>query len=119
VSPSARFAASRVEPAQQFQVASQLHRQGRLAEAEHLYGAILEAAPEHFGALYCLATLCARAGRLTEALPLFRRAIDADARSVDAHLNLGGYSSPSIVLPTPSSVTRRPSASNLITLRRA
>jgi len=90
VSPSARFAASHVEPARQFQVASQLHRQGRLAEAEQLYGAILEAAPEHFGALYCVATLRARAGRLTEALPLFRRAVDADARSVDAHLNLGG-----------------------------
>jgi tetratricopeptide (TPR) repeat protein len=90
VSPNARFAASRVEPAQQFQLASQLHRQGRLAEAEQLYGAILNAAPEHFGALYCLATLCARAGRLTEALPLFRRAVDANTRSVDAHLNLGG-----------------------------
>ena len=90
VSPSARFAASRVEPTQQFQLASQRHRHGRLAEAEQLYRAILEVAPAHFGALYCLATLCARAGRLTEALPLFRRAVDADARSVDAHLNLGG-----------------------------
>jgi tetratricopeptide (TPR) repeat protein len=90
VSQNARVAASRVEPAQRFQVASQLHRQGRLAEAEQLYGAILEAAPEHFGALYCLAALRARAGRLSEALPLFRRAVDADARVVDAHLNLGG-----------------------------
>jgi thioredoxin-like negative regulator of GroEL len=60
VSQNARVAASRVEPAQRFQVASQLHRQGRLAEAEQLYGAILEAAPEHFGALYCLAALRAR-----------------------------------------------------------
>jgi tetratricopeptide (TPR) repeat protein len=90
VSPRASTRENRVDPAQQFQTASQLHRQGRLAEAEQLYGQILKIAPAHFGALYHLATLCARAGRLSEALPLFRRAVDADARSVHAHLNLGG-----------------------------
>jgi tetratricopeptide (TPR) repeat protein len=90
VSPSAPSAASRVDLAERFQAASRLHRQGRLAEAEQLYGAILMVAPGHFGALYCLATLRVGAGKFSEALPLFRRAVDADARSVDAHLNLGG-----------------------------
>jgi tetratricopeptide (TPR) repeat protein len=90
VSPSAPTAESRVDPAQQFQAASQLHRQGRLAEAEQLYREILEVAPSHFDALYRLGTLRARAGRLSEALPLFRRAVEADARSLEAHLNLGG-----------------------------
>jgi tetratricopeptide (TPR) repeat protein len=90
MSPSAPTAETRVDPTRQFQAASRLHRQGCLAEAERVYGEILKVAPTHFGALYRLATLRARAGRLSEALPLFRRAADADARSVDAHLNLGG-----------------------------
>jgi tetratricopeptide (TPR) repeat protein len=90
MSPSASTTENRIDPVQQFHTASQLHRQGRLAEAEQLYGQILKVAPAHFGALYRLATLRARAGRLSEALPLLRRAVDADARSIRAHLDLGG-----------------------------
>ena len=53
------------------------HRDGRLAEAEAAYRVILDAAPDHDGALHNLGVVLAQGGRPTEAVALFDRAIGA------------------------------------------
>jgi protein O-GlcNAc transferase len=63
------------------QHAFSLHRQGRLAEAESAYGALLARQPSHFDALHLLGTLRMQQGRPGEALHLAQRAsrLRADA----------------------------------------
>ncbi|HYC63283.1 MAG TPA: tetratricopeptide repeat protein, partial [Reyranellaceae bacterium] len=51
-----------------FQQAMTLHRQGRLAEAEPLYRAILAREPRHFGANHLLGLLRFGQGDLAAAL---------------------------------------------------
>jgi tetratricopeptide (TPR) repeat protein len=72
---------------QTFAAAVAAHRQGRSAEAERLYRAVLAAEPDHFGARFCLGLICL--GRnADEAVGLFRAAF-AGANSADAHNRLG------------------------------
>jgi len=66
-----------------------LHRQGRLAEAEPVYRAVLAARPGDFGALHLLGLLRAMAGDPAGAAPLLRRAIEVDPRHGFVHSNLG------------------------------
>ncbi|WP_458097457.1 tetratricopeptide repeat protein [Roseomonas sp. WA12] len=66
-----------------------MHRAGRLAEAEPIYRAVLEAEPGHFGALHLLGLLRAMAGDPAGAVPFLRRAIAADPRHGFVHSNLG------------------------------
>src|SRR3974390_2856417 len=60
----------------------QLHRQGRLAEAERLYTAVLSQHPNQFDALHLLGLLRHQQNRPTEAVQLIERALDGNPRSV-------------------------------------
>jgi tetratricopeptide (TPR) repeat protein len=72
-----------------FRAAKRLDREGHWRDAEERYRSILALAPNHLGALDRLGALCARAGKLDDALALLRRAVDADANSVAMRLRLG------------------------------
>src|SRR5262249_37426514 len=49
-------------PAQALEAAIALHRQGRLAEAETVYRAVLRLTPRHFGCLHYLGMACSQQG---------------------------------------------------------
>jgi protein O-GlcNAc transferase len=74
---------------QAFDLALQLHKAGRLHEAENLYRQILAREPAHFGALRLLGVLANQAGHRDIAVDLLRRAIVLDPNSPDAHSDLG------------------------------
>jgi tetratricopeptide (TPR) repeat protein len=65
------------------------HQQGRPAEAEAAYRAILTAAPGQGDALNLLGVLCLQTGRPAEALTHLTAAVDADADAADFHDNRG------------------------------
>jgi tetratricopeptide (TPR) repeat protein len=69
--------------------AAALHRQGRLAEAEHIYSAIVACMPDHFDALHLLGVLRQEQSRPAEALSLIAAALRLNARSAEAHANYG------------------------------
>ncbi len=73
----------------QFKQALSLHAAGRVAEAERLYGAILDGDPHHAGALHHLGLVRAGQRRNEEALALIGRALAEDPGSATAHYNLG------------------------------
>jgi tetratricopeptide (TPR) repeat protein len=79
----------RVDTAQAFAAAVQLHRQDKLVEAVEAYSAILANEPNHFGALYALGALRTREGRLDEAVGLIGAAVRADNTCAEAHHDLG------------------------------
>jgi protein O-GlcNAc transferase len=72
----------------EFQQAVGLHKQGRLAEAEPLYRAVLARDPAHFGATHLLGLLHFGKGELPAAAELIGRAIDLDPEVADPHSNL-------------------------------
>ncbi len=76
-------------PAHAFETAAGLQRQGRLAEAEQIYEALLELDRHHAGALANLALIRAAGGRLGEAASLLRHAIFRHPRDAAAHNGLG------------------------------
>ncbi|MDE2182734.1 MAG: sulfotransferase [Alphaproteobacteria bacterium] len=59
---------------QAFARAVSAHRDGKLAEAEAIYQALLQNSPEHVGCLHGLALIFSQTDRLDEALALFGRA---------------------------------------------
>jgi tetratricopeptide (TPR) repeat protein len=65
------------------------HGQGRLAEAEQVYRAILAIDPDHVGSLHYLGGIRTRQGRLDEAIALIGRAIALAPDSAEAHNDLG------------------------------
>ena len=71
-----------------FAEAVRLHQAGDAA-AEDLYRKVLEAEPNHVGALSNLGVLASRAGNLDEAAKLYKTALAADPNLADAHFNLG------------------------------
>jgi tetratricopeptide (TPR) repeat protein len=73
--------------AQALQDAVNLHRQGRLREAEKLYARVLKAAPENFDALHLFGLAKAQAGQMGEAFRLMSAALKINARAPDAWLN--------------------------------
>ena len=77
------------DPARAFAQASMFHRHGRISEAEALYQAILEAEPDHFGALHRLGLVRAQQGRPAEAARLIGKAVELNPKSAEAHNNLG------------------------------
>jgi tetratricopeptide (TPR) repeat protein len=79
----------RLHVEQAFQVASGLHNEGRLAEADKLYQFILVVMPAHYGSLFRLGTLRAQANQVSDAIRLFSRAIAAKPDSVEALGGLG------------------------------
>jgi tetratricopeptide (TPR) repeat protein len=72
-----------------FQAAMRLDRDGHWRDAEQHYRSVLAFAPNHLGALDRLGALCARTGKLEDALALLRRAVEADANGIDVRLRLG------------------------------
>jgi len=75
---------------QHYETAKALHRQGRLAEAEPHYRAVLQAEPGHFDAMEWLGALCAQTGRLEEAIGWLREAVARNSGSARLHSNLAG-----------------------------
>lgn len=63
------------------------HHAGRLAEAEHIYRAVLEVVPDQFDALHLLGVLRAQAGHPGEAASLLARAVVVQPAAADAHAN--------------------------------
>jgi tetratricopeptide (TPR) repeat protein len=72
-----------------FQIASGLHNEGRLPEADRLYQFILAVMPSHYDSLFRLGTLRARAKQMDDAAHLFGRAVVAKPDSADAFGGLG------------------------------
>jgi predicted TPR repeat methyltransferase len=70
-----------------FKEAADLHRGGRLAEAERLYLRLLGAAPGHYDTLQMLGFLRYEQGRLPEALSLLGAAVKVNSGSAAAHMN--------------------------------
>jgi tetratricopeptide (TPR) repeat protein len=69
--------------------AFELHRAGRLAEAESLYRQLLAQTPRRPEAWHLLGTLCLQAGRAAEAVPLIRRAIELAPAQAEFYNHLG------------------------------
>ena len=69
-------------------IASQ--RAGRFSEAERAYQAVLQSEPNHSLALEYLGVLALHVGNPQAALPLLRRAIEADPSRATTHFNCGG-----------------------------
>ncbi len=69
--------------------ALELHKAGRLAEAERLYAAILAVRPDHFDALHLLGLIKLAQGQLAEALRLIGAAMKARAPTPQVWLNYG------------------------------
>jgi tetratricopeptide (TPR) repeat protein len=72
-----------------FQIASGLHNDGRLCEADNLYQFILAVMPAHYDSLFRLGTLRARANQMESAVRLLVRAAAAKPGSADALGALG------------------------------
>ena len=64
-----------------------LHNQGRLREADKLYGRVLKAAPDNFDALHLSGLAKAQAGQMGEAFRLIGAALKVNDRSPDAFIN--------------------------------
>ncbi len=80
---------SRPQPRHDIGHAAALHQQGRLAEAERAYGAILAANPAHADAQHLLGVLRHQQGRNVEALLLLSSALKAAPKSADVLSNYG------------------------------
>lgn len=63
--------------------------QGRFAEAEDLYRAVLQEQPNHIDALHLLGVVRMERGQFAEAVDSISRAIAVDAAVMDFHFNLG------------------------------
>ncbi len=72
-----------------FQQGLALHRQGRLAEAERIFGEILQQQPNHFAAVHMLGEIALRAQRLERALELLEKAITLKPDYADAYSDRG------------------------------
>lgn len=66
-----------------------LHQQGRLAEAEGMYRAVLGALPDQFDALQLLGAIKVQQGQFAEGAGLISRALRINPGSPRAQLNLG------------------------------
>lgn len=74
---------------QQVAAARQLHMQGRIADAEHAYRAVLARDPRHFEATHLLGVAALQTGRLPLAVETLERAVGIDPTAAKAHNNLG------------------------------
>lgn len=76
-----------IEEAMAFAV--ELHRQGRLIDAEKIYRQILQVQPTQVDALHFLGVACCQLGKRDEAVTLIRRALSHAPDYAGAHNNLG------------------------------
>ncbi len=88
-SKGARLLRRALTPAQAFAAGVALQDQGRLAEAEQVYRALLQLVPAHASALHRLGTICRNSGRIEESLELLGRAVETDSQSALANNDLG------------------------------
>jgi len=72
-----------------FDRALALHRQGRLAAAERIYGDVLQSQPDHFDALHLLGVVALQTGRPERAAALISMALSLNGKIAAAHVNLG------------------------------
>lgn len=72
-----------------FQSALDLHRAGKLPEAEATYRGILATDPDDVDVIHLLGVLAKQTGRDDEALKLIEHAIELDPEYAEAHFNLG------------------------------
>ena len=79
---------TRQELKQTLETAADLHRLGRIAEAEPLYRQVLDAAPRHADALHLLGLALHQSGTGSEAVDLVRRAIAERPNVPDFYGNL-------------------------------
>src|SRR5579859_4968274 len=86
---TSRFPSSSSPLEQRFAEAVDLHRAGRLAEAERGYRAILTVRSEHDGSLYLLGDIFCRQGRMAEASAVFRALVLLRPDGADGWSNLG------------------------------
>jgi tetratricopeptide (TPR) repeat protein len=88
---SERDQGGRIEltPDQAFAQAVGLHNQGRLADAETLYNAVLKLVPAHAGALHHLGLLAFQTGNGAAALQLVDQALKAQPGYAEAWCNRG------------------------------
>lgn len=66
-----------------------LHQQGRLEEAQLLYGEVLAADPQQFDALHLSGVIARQRGDAARAVELIRAALRLDPQQARAHCNLG------------------------------
>ena len=66
-----------------------LHQQGKLAEAERIYGEVLRQQPNHFDALHMLGIIAAQTRRTERGVELISKAIGLNSNVAAAHNNLG------------------------------
>lgn len=74
---------------QKFQTALDLHRQGKLSNAEKICKEIIFYDQKHFGALHLLGVICAQNRQFERAVELISRAIRIDPRNAEAYSNRG------------------------------
>jgi predicted O-linked N-acetylglucosamine transferase (SPINDLY family) len=74
---------------EQFRQAAELHRQGRLNQAQSLYEEILENFPQHADTLHMLGILATQSGRTDKAVQLIDEAIAIVPRKAAYHASLG------------------------------
>ena len=72
-----------------FSQALELHRRGRLAEAERICREVLQQQPNHFDALHLLGVLALQAGQAERAVELIKKAIALKPDRAQAYNNLG------------------------------
>ena len=76
------------------QQAINLHHQGSLPQAEHLYRQVLSIDPNNYAANHNLGIISEQAGRSDLALPLLKKAVKTNPKDPTVHLNIGAtYSS--------------------------
>jgi tetratricopeptide (TPR) repeat protein len=78
-----------VTPDQAFAAAVNLHRAGRVSEAEQFYRKILRVEAGHFGATHYLGLACTQQGKHDEAITLLQKAVASNPASFEALGNLG------------------------------
>ncbi len=69
--------------------ADQLHRAGRLTEAEIAYRGILGSSPDYMPALVNLGVVLSAAGKIREAISYYQQALQSDPHNAIIHNNLG------------------------------
>jgi len=82
------YSGANADIAARFQAAVNLHRTGRLAEAEAAYRAVLAQEPDHPHALNVLGILCCETGRALAGRDLLRQAIEINGGLAEYHANL-------------------------------
>ncbi len=77
------------EVAQQLESAETLYRQGRLAEAESLFRAVLDIDAQNADALARLGAIRTKQGEYEDAMTLFRAALERNPDSAKVHFGMG------------------------------